>query len=450
MSLRQFINTLASRAQLAPFLQPLERWRPPPAIRVPRCAQSKRSGRVSTAVDTAIRIELGRRRPDALEWPWMAEHALALAAPTVWTLDGIRPFAPVVRDRFFAALGAARLYRELEAPGTEDLRRLARASLDLATLDALGRAGRVFGDAMAIIQPGISEEEVDEVMACLEICPWELFECKGPLLLGPDFGDYAGRVSGADADVIAGERLVEIKCVDSSRIDIEELRQLFGYFLLSELIADDHGPRARVQELYLYFARHGRAYPIDAATLRAMPGFEELKRWMRKQACRGDAPQCHDQERITAREYTSRRLVVHRRAKRFFGTKGEPEDARGQEGGRRLDAIEKVEALAQRKLRRSHAKGAPPGDFGLFLRWFDKGPIEVFHAENGDAAPEGTSTPLGSVNDLPVELLGGWLDYNGADLGVGAQWNRRKYRPFECAWVLPGNKCHAAVWRLAQ
>jgi len=339
---------------------------------------------------------------------------------------------------------------EFKAPTVHDQRRLARASLELATLDSFGRLGVVFGNPMSIIKPEFGKGDVDEVTECLEICPWDLFDSRGPLLLGPDFGDYARRVRGADADVIAGQRLVEIKCVDTSNIRIEDLRQLFSYFLLSELIADDHGPRARVEELCLYFARHARAYSIDAATLRAMPGFEELKRWLRKQACGVDVPQCDDREQVTAKEYTSRRFIVHRRATAFFGAMGEPENARDEDMGRQLEAVGKVEALVQRKLRRSQGTSAPPCDFGFFLRWFDEGPIEVFRTQSGDSPPDAISTPLGSVNGLPVELLGDWLDYNGVHLGVGALWHRRKYRSFECAWVLPNDKCHDKVWRIVQ
>jgi len=216
MSLKQVVSSPAWRERLDPFLKPLERWRPLPPCRVPRRVLSRRSGFISTAVDTAIRLELGRRRPDALEWPWMAEDALASSPPALWTLEGMQPFAPIVRERFFAALGAVRLYRALEAPSVDDQRRLARASLELATLDAFGRMGLVWGDPMAVIKPEISDGDVDEVTACLDICPWDLFDSRGPMLLGPDFGGYARRVSGADADVIAGERLVEIKCVDAA------------------------------------------------------------------------------------------------------------------------------------------------------------------------------------------------------------------------------------------
>lgn len=69
MSLKQSLQTSVWREQLDPFLKPLERWRPPPPSRVPRRVLPGRSGVISTAVDIAIRIELGRRRPDALEWP---------------------------------------------------------------------------------------------------------------------------------------------------------------------------------------------------------------------------------------------------------------------------------------------------------------------------------------------------------------------------------------------
>jgi hypothetical protein len=51
--------------------------------------------------------------------------------------------------------------------------------------------------------------------------------------LNPDFGETSLLVGRADADLITGEMLVDIKTTRSAEVKGEYLDQLFGYFLLA-------------------------------------------------------------------------------------------------------------------------------------------------------------------------------------------------------------------------
>ncbi len=58
-------------------------------------------------------------------------------------------------------------------------------------------------------------------------------------------------VGGADADLIAGHRLIDVKTVTASQIERLDLWQILGYVLL------DTNQQYRVDEVGLYFSRHG-------------------------------------------------------------------------------------------------------------------------------------------------------------------------------------------------
>ena len=87
-----------------------------------------------------------------------------------------------------------------------------------------------------------------------------------PAVLNPVFAQSAA-VGGADADIIVGGTLLEIKTTINPRIDAAWIRQLLGYLLL-----DTEGEFA-VNSLGLYLARQGRliAWPLREA-LEVMAG----------------------------------------------------------------------------------------------------------------------------------------------------------------------------------
>jgi hypothetical protein len=110
-----------------------------------------------------------------------------------------------------------------------------------------------FGEADGIAEKAIARE----VVALLEVATplWKLAKAK-PLQLNPTFGRMSQAVGGADADLIAGEVLVEIKTTRHARIERDHMRQLVGYAALARA----SGRKARaptVQAVAVYFSRHG-------------------------------------------------------------------------------------------------------------------------------------------------------------------------------------------------
>ena len=143
---------------------------------------------------------------------------------------------------------------------------LARASILLAHLDAGFRSGGMWGEDMVRIardaarhgwQPHrlldvAREPETTEVVHLARLAR-EVLKVDGEdtPLLGPTF-EGSGYVGGADADLIMGGRLYDIKTTMDPRRGLPEtIRQLIGYALL------DWHDEYMIRDVGVYFSRQG-------------------------------------------------------------------------------------------------------------------------------------------------------------------------------------------------
>src|SRR5262249_48932745 len=90
--------------------------------------------------------------------------------------------------------------------------------------------------------------------------------------LNPTFGEAFG---GADADLISGDTLYEVKVTKDSTVKAEYLDQLLGYFLL----ARQQRSFAEIKRLAIYFARHRHVWEQPSTCWTDRPEFPELERW---------------------------------------------------------------------------------------------------------------------------------------------------------------------------
>ena len=96
------------------------------------------------------------------------------------------------------------------------------------------------------------------------------------LLLHPTCGEALGLVGGADAGMISGDRLIEIKTTMHDELKVSSLDQLLGDLLLSrrQRLFDPSFPERG--QLGLYSARHGTLWTVDASAWTSHSGFQEL------------------------------------------------------------------------------------------------------------------------------------------------------------------------------
>lgn len=207
---------------------------------------------VGTAFDYAARLELGHLAHHAITAPWVAEHAVALLRPAS---PACKRAARVVREARNAAEGgwprsAKRRHRLIAAHAAR-----------LAQLDPVFRAAYppTFGEADEIAEAAIARE----VVGLLEIAAplWELSGSQ-PLLLNPTFGRMSQAVGGADADLIAGDVLVEIKTTRHARMERDHVRQLIGYVALARACGRG-GRLPRLRAVAVYFSRFGTLQRLD-------------------------------------------------------------------------------------------------------------------------------------------------------------------------------------------
>jgi hypothetical protein len=97
--------------------------------------------------------------------------------------------------------------------------------------------------------------------------------------LNPLFGNASHAVGGADADLIVGDLLLDVKTSKQGRIQAEDLDQLLGYFLLArhERRADRQFPL--VQRLGLYYARFAHTVIVDGTDWTSHPLFPATETW---------------------------------------------------------------------------------------------------------------------------------------------------------------------------
>ena len=135
-----------------------------------------------------------------------------------------------------------------------------RAALGLVGLDMYARSGCTGG----IGADAAAGDAVDlrRLWGLLE--SGDLGRVDGPVALNPEFGSATDMVGGADADIIAGDMLIDIKTTIKDKFNTDHYRQLVGYWALSLLGGVDGLPGHEVKRLGVYFSRHGvlRTVPI--------------------------------------------------------------------------------------------------------------------------------------------------------------------------------------------
>lgn len=225
---------------------------------------SKRYGLIGTAFDYALRFEIRRQADTVDARSWVAETAAHLLSPT--TQEGLPPHVALeLGDTAMEALetvDAARdfvdnRYVDLTNPSASDLEQLAEHAVLLARLDEVYRSGQ-----MANHEGPVPEEDITEITGLLEHASVdEILELSdGSIRLNPTFGEFSMGVGGADADIILGSTLLEIKTTKNPSVGKRELRQLIGYKLLSDEHAENSGNGQRITRIGIYFARQGHLW----------------------------------------------------------------------------------------------------------------------------------------------------------------------------------------------
>jgi hypothetical protein len=305
MSLKSFLALPDVREKVRP-LRPKAAGRIPAPLRVP--PRSSRWALVGTAFDYLLRFELQRRAPHAVAERWVAEAApdviwqgneyetlswLHLSRDATGAVrQAVGPDARAGADPGLArevagharavverARSAHAAYLKSKSPTRPERADLAAHALRLAKLDALCRAWQ-FDPTFDSAAP----EDVEDLLALLEVVPFDQLLHEKVMLLNPTFGPTSRLVGGADADLITGETIVDFKTTKKQEVDGEHLDQLLGYYLLARRQRGVDPRFPAVRRLAIYFCRHGHLFALDAAAWTEHPLFQETEQWFFERA----------------------------------------------------------------------------------------------------------------------------------------------------------------------
>ena len=99
--------------------------------------------------------------------------------------------------------------------------------------------------------------------------------------LNPTFGIGSIMVSGADADMIIDDTLIDIKVTKHLDLKREYLNQLIGYTVLASIGGVDGAVRkTNIKFIAIYFARHGFLWKIPLAEIGSLKKLSAFKNWM--------------------------------------------------------------------------------------------------------------------------------------------------------------------------
>ena len=150
---------------------------------------------------------------------------------------------------------------------------LIKSVLSLASLDAVFRAGKIFGT------PQITKDDVADIENLLSVMKNSgLLRPKTRAFLNPTFGEGSSLVGGADADLIIDKMLIDIKTTKSISFTQDMYNQLLGYYALSTF-KDKLGG---IANLGIYFSRYGVLHtvpiPVGDVAKTIIGWFEEYRK----------------------------------------------------------------------------------------------------------------------------------------------------------------------------
>jgi len=228
---------------------------------------------IGTAFDYALRIEMQARYRHAEVEGWVAEHSAALLARFPFLISS-RPVKGVA-ERALRVVEQAKAFVRRHVALRRPLEEVAAHAVRLAKLDPVLRA-HYFDPTFA----RADKVAVREVVSLLQNAPFDLLSHPAVLKLNPTFGQYSIQVGGADADILAGDRIIDVKVRSRACVERAMVRQLIGYAMLANSVHKFDGSIQRPREVCIYFARHGFLWSMPTQRIFGHPAYEKTERWL--------------------------------------------------------------------------------------------------------------------------------------------------------------------------
>lgn len=146
----------------------------------------------------------------------------------------------------------------------------------LAKLDVYYRAGIIDQNF-----DNYNPEDIKDIKSIISLVDNKNFQAKEKCYLNPTFGAGSSLVGGADADLIIDNTLIDIKVTQNLKLDRNHINQVLGYYLLSLIGGVNSNPNDRpIENIGIYFARHGELWTIPLVEFGDKQKFESFKEWL--------------------------------------------------------------------------------------------------------------------------------------------------------------------------
>lgn len=246
--------------------------------------QTERYSQIGTAFDYLARWWFLHKFPGTNEDKWIAERAVEMLGCRAFTLTlsinkndrGIEPiskeeqihlktlypkqikkFTPLYKTGVKLVQDARSvLAKYVETGNVTD--ELFRAAFGLVGLDTYFR--RRDHTKSIGVKPNVADiDDLRRLWHTLESS--DMCNLEAPLILKPTFGAGSSLVGGADADIISGDTLIDIKTTKFPMVQ-EYYHQLVGCWALSCIGGVDGFEGHKIGRLGVYFSRYGVLYTI--------------------------------------------------------------------------------------------------------------------------------------------------------------------------------------------
>lgn len=223
-----------------------------------------------TAFDYLMRFWMETLNPMAEPEDWVAEYAVDMLE------SGRLPAtASITRTAKKMLENAKDCHAEYVKSGNLN-DEIISSAIQLAQLDPVYRA--------SAIDPNLGKVEksiVGELREMLKLAKQKDFTAKTYCSLNPVF-DASLLVGGADADLIVDDTLIDIKTIQSGKMDTKQFHQLVGYFILNQL-GGVNGKKIKINRLGIYFSRYGELVTFSTESI-VNDNFPSLLKWFKKTA----------------------------------------------------------------------------------------------------------------------------------------------------------------------
>lgn len=232
---------------------------------------TKHYSTVGTAFDYMLRFYLKRQNPDVLDTGhWIAEISLILLQKLPSVYLKAKKIVEQAKER----------EREFQKTG-KITNALIESVLSLAYLDPIYRAGR----GVEYIGRPIDPNDIEDVKQLLSIVRTETFTANNLCILNPMFGKASELVSGADADIVIDNNLIDIKTTKNLQFRMADFHQIMGYYVLSRI--DGFGdllPKPDIKKVSIYFSRHAYLHILDIRDFVDEDTFPDFVEWFIERA----------------------------------------------------------------------------------------------------------------------------------------------------------------------